>query len=112
MRNHIAAIITIGLLAQFSPARLFSEEGTPLAKTPFNAQQARRFQEQWASRINKKLLHANSIGMKLKLIPPGEFTMGRREEQFDQLMKIIETDPQMKKLRGGMVTWSMLMMPA
>ncbi|MFT5467052.1 MAG: sulfatase activating formylglycine-generating enzyme [Verrucomicrobiales bacterium] len=50
--------------------------------------------------------------MKLALLPPGEFTMGRTEEQFDEILALTETDPEMRKHRGGTITWSMLMMPA
>ncbi len=49
----------------------------PPAVAPFDADQARRHQDAWATYLgepsrNKK----NSIGMELALIPPGTFTMG------------------------------------
>ena len=50
--------------------------------------------------------------MKLSLLPPGEFTMGRTMEQFDQILALFEKDAEMRKHRGGMIAWSMLMMPA
>ena len=31
----------------------------------------------------------NSIGMKMVLLPPGEYTMGRTEEQFDKVLEIV-----------------------
>ncbi|HIE27525.1 TPA: formylglycine-generating enzyme family protein [Candidatus Poribacteria bacterium] len=89
-----------------------SADHPPPAKAPFNAWQAKEFQGQWAKHIGKPVVHTNSIGMKMVFIPPGEFTMGRTEEQFDRLLNIIENDPDLKRNRGGVITWEMLMMPA
>jgi formylglycine-generating enzyme required for sulfatase activity len=89
-----------------------SDEAPPLAKAPFGAERAKALQQGWARYTGKERVRTNSIGMKLILLPPGEFTMGRTEEQFDELLKAVKADP---KLRGNymrMVTWSMLMMPA
>jgi formylglycine-generating enzyme required for sulfatase activity len=46
------------------------------AIAPFNAQQAKHHQEQWAKHLHRSVIETNSIGMKLALIPPGEFLMG------------------------------------
>jgi formylglycine-generating enzyme required for sulfatase activity len=89
-----------------------ADDTPPLAKAPFNTQQAESFQRQWAKHIDRPVVYTNSIGMKLSLLPPGEFAMGRTEEQFDELLEIVDNDPQLKKNRGGIITWSMLMMPA
>ncbi len=48
----------------------------PLATTPFHKQDARRHQEAWAKHLDVPLNLQNSSGMKLALIPAGEFTMG------------------------------------
>ncbi|MGA2617884.1 MAG: SUMF1/EgtB/PvdO family nonheme iron enzyme [Thermoguttaceae bacterium] len=47
-----------------------------LAVAPFDAEKAKRHQEAWAKYLGLPVEMANSIGMKLVLIPPGEFTMG------------------------------------
>jgi serine/threonine-protein kinase len=47
-----------------------------LAVAPFDAKQARKHQEAWARHLGVPVETTNSIGMKLVLIPPGEFTMG------------------------------------
>jgi len=83
-----------------------------LAVAPFRAEQAEALQQQWGKKIGREVVLTNSVGMKMVLLPPGEFTMGRTEEEFDQLLAVIDADPKMKQNRGGMVTWSMLMMPA
>ncbi len=82
-----------------------------LAKAPFAARQAAEFQQQWARHIGKPVAQTNSIGLKLALLPPGEFTMGRSDEQFDKLLDTIKNHPEMKRNYGGQVVWSMLMMP-
>ena len=53
----------------------------PLAIAPFDADEARRHQEAWASHLGVPVELENSIGMKLRLIPPGEFMMGSPESE-------------------------------
>ena len=48
----------------------------PLAVAPFDEAAARRHQEAWAKHLAQPRELTNSIGMKLVLIPPGEFMMG------------------------------------
>jgi formylglycine-generating enzyme required for sulfatase activity len=48
----------------------------PAAVVSFNAQQARAYQEAWAKYLGQPVEMTNSIGMRLTLIPPGEFVMG------------------------------------
>ncbi len=109
---------TIGLLRTLpkpdadAKAKASADAEPPLAEAPFDAVQAKEFRRLWASHISKDLFYTNSIGMKLSLIPPGEFTMGRTEKEFDRLLEIFRKDPELKKNEGGMVTWSLLMMPA
>jgi formylglycine-generating enzyme len=61
----------------------------PLAVAPFDAVEARRHQEYWSEHLGKPREVANSIGMKLVLIPPGEFMMGngRTPEEEVELFK-------------------------
>ena len=102
------------LLAAAPPAgnACLHAETPALANAPFEAKQARAFQQTWAAHLGKEAVLTNSVGMKMVLLPPGEFTMGRTEEQFDKLLEAVDADPQLKKNRGGIITWSMLMMPA
>ena len=48
----------------------------PLAVAPFDAAQAKAHQQAWADYLGEPVETTNSIGMKLAVIPPGEFTMG------------------------------------
>ena len=55
----------------------------PLAKAPFNAEEANAHQEAWAKYLGVDVEITNRIGMKLKLIPAGEFMMGSPESVDD-----------------------------
>jgi formylglycine-generating enzyme required for sulfatase activity len=65
----------MGPIEPVDPSRL------ALAIAPFSAQQARAHQEAWAEHLGQPLEITNSIGMKLVLIPPGEFMMGSPESR-------------------------------
>ena len=51
------------------------------AVAPFDEAQARRHQEAWADHLGLDVEITNSIGMRLVLIPPGEFMMGSPESE-------------------------------
>ncbi|HEX4128416.1 MAG TPA: SUMF1/EgtB/PvdO family nonheme iron enzyme [Pirellulales bacterium] len=59
----------------------------PLAAAPFNEKQARAHQEAWASYLGVPVETTNAIGMKMVLIPPGDFLMGSPEAQIDDLVR-------------------------
>jgi len=48
----------------------------PPAVAPFDATAAKQHQQAWAKHLGEPVETTNSIGMKLRLIPPGEFLMG------------------------------------
>ena len=85
-------------------APILADDTPPLAKAPFTSKQAGEFQQRSPKHIGKPVVYANSIGMKMMLLPPGEFTIGRAEEQFDELLEVVDADPEMKKNRGGQGT--------
>jgi len=70
---------------------LFEYESSPSPKTaaaapavaPFDAAQAKALQEAWANHLRVPVEATNSLGMKLKLIPAGEFLMGSNATQRD-----------------------------
>jgi hypothetical protein len=53
-----------------------------MAVTPFDAARARELQEQWAAYLGVERVHTNSLGMRMVLLPPGEFTMGMTEREI------------------------------
>jgi formylglycine-generating enzyme required for sulfatase activity len=64
----------------------------PPAIAPFDAQKAREHQEAWAKYLGVSVETTNSIGMKLVLIPPGEFDMGSTPEVIAAEQEIANRD--------------------
>ncbi|MCA9093632.1 MAG: SUMF1/EgtB/PvdO family nonheme iron enzyme [Planctomycetaceae bacterium] len=62
-----------------------------LAIAPFDAMAARQHQEAWAKHLNTDVEITNSIGMKLTLIPPGEFLMGSDDNDAGDDEKPVHT---------------------
>jgi serine/threonine protein kinase/formylglycine-generating enzyme required for sulfatase activity len=59
----------------------------PPAVAPFDAQKAKEHQAAWAGYVGTPVEITNSIGMKLALIPPGEFEMGVSKEVIEEELK-------------------------
>ncbi len=57
-----------------------SAKKPPLAVAPFTAEQATQHQQAWAKYLNVQVEQVNPIGMKLCLIPPGQFMMGTADQ--------------------------------
>ena len=62
-------------------ARILEENAPELAVAPFTAAVARRHQAAWAKPLGVEPEIENSVGMKLVLIPPGEFLMGSPDSE-------------------------------
>ena len=62
----------------------------PIAFAPFTAEKAKWYQQRWADHLGVPVEFTNSIGMKMVLIPPGEFMMGATEEQAADMLKAAE----------------------
>jgi formylglycine-generating enzyme required for sulfatase activity len=57
------------------------------AVAPFAADKAKEYQAAWARYLGVEPEITNSVGMKLRLIPPGEFQMGSTPEQIQLVLK-------------------------
>ncbi len=57
----------------------------PLAVAPFNADEAKAHQEAWARHLGVPVEIENSIGMKLRLIPPGKYLMGTDADTIEKI---------------------------
>jgi formylglycine-generating enzyme required for sulfatase activity/serine/threonine protein kinase len=82
-----AAVILGALLLSLlgkSKIRDLKSEIPPPAVAPFDARKAREYQEAWAKHLGVPVEITNSIGMKLVLIPPGEFIMGSTKELIEE----------------------------
>jgi serine/threonine-protein kinase len=75
----LGIVLAITLRHGDAGPRANSQSSPPLAVAPFDAQQARKHQEAWAKHLGLPVEITNSIGMKLALIPPGEFMMGSHD---------------------------------
>ncbi len=62
------------------------------AIAPFDAEQATRHQEEWAAYLKVPVEYTNSIGMKFRLIPPGEFLMGSTQREIDETISRLIPD--------------------
>lgn len=58
-----------------------SSNAPPLAVAPFDAAEAKRLQEAWAKHLGVPVERPNAIGMRMLLVPPGEFLMGTPGEE-------------------------------
>ena len=65
-------------------------QAPPPAVAPFSPEQAKKHQQQWALHLGVPVEFSNSIGMRMVLIPPGEFVMGSSEEEIEALLKEAE----------------------
>jgi serine/threonine protein kinase/formylglycine-generating enzyme required for sulfatase activity len=73
----------------------------PVARWPLDAEQARLHQEAWANHLGVPVEIENSLGMKLRLIPPGEFLIGMTQADVDR--NTAKTRPVLINHRGNVV---------
>ncbi len=69
------------------PKQVTTQSGAkepPLAVAPFDAEQAKEHQQAWAKSLDVPVEITNSIGMKMALIPAGEFMMGSPEDEKER----------------------------
>ncbi|MCA8994031.1 MAG: SUMF1/EgtB/PvdO family nonheme iron enzyme, partial [Planctomycetaceae bacterium] len=62
------------------------------AIAPFTADEAKAHQEAWAKYLGVPVEYENSIGMKFRLIPPGEFMMGSTLEEIAAALSVVGED--------------------
>lgn len=58
-------------------------DAPPPAIAPFSAEQANEHQKAWAAHLKVPVEYTNALGMKFRLIPPGEFLMGSTPEELE-----------------------------
>ena len=70
------------LPSEETPIKSSPPEDAGLLVAPFDESAAKKAQQEWVGRLNAPVELTNSIGMRLRLIPPGRFRMGsdRRRE--------------------------------
>jgi hypothetical protein len=70
----------------------------PPAIAPFDEKKAKEFQTAWANYLGVQVGMTNSIGMKLVLIPPGDFLMGSPKELIEE--KLAKNENYLNRLAG------------
>lgn len=60
------------------------------ASAPFDAEQAKKHQQEWATYLKTPIEYTNSIGMRFRLIPPGEFMMGSTAAEAAEIEEYIK----------------------
>jgi formylglycine-generating enzyme required for sulfatase activity/serine/threonine protein kinase len=70
-------------LTKVTQPNVWPVDGPKPAIAPFGPAQARTHQEAWARHLGVPVEYTNAIGMKLVLIPPGEFVMGSTAAEID-----------------------------
>lgn len=83
-----------GTVTPLRPAReyqpLAAAAAPPPAIAPFDAAQAKSHQETWAQYLGVPVEYENSIGMKFRLIPPGEFLMGSTPQEIEAAIAAVD----------------------
>ena len=79
-----ARVYVVPLLLLFSTLQAAEKPKPPLAMAPFHEAVAKERQKAWAEYLGVPVEVSNSIGMKLALIPAGEFLMGSPVAEDDR----------------------------
>ena len=69
------------------PQACRKRKGQRPAVAPFDAKKAKAHQMAWGKYLKTPVETTNSIGMKLVLLPPGEFDMGSSQEEVDRFLR-------------------------
>ncbi len=74
------------------------KDAPPPAIARFDAEQAKQHQAAWAKHLGVRVEYTNSIGMKFRLIPPGEYVMGSKPEEVADALQIAGVNEQAQAL--------------
>ncbi|MGA2259507.1 MAG: formylglycine-generating enzyme family protein, partial [Thermoguttaceae bacterium] len=80
---------------------ILKDVGLMPAVAPVDANESKEHQQSWARRLGVPVEMTNSIGMKLVLIPPGEFMMGSPKELIEEEVKAHGDDQWYKERLQG-----------
>ena len=71
------------------------------AKAPFDAATASRLQKEWAAYLALPVEQANAAGLKMRVVPPGEYMMGSPPEEIASVLGQINNPSDEAKERIG-----------
>src|SRR5262249_36391123 len=69
------------------------KDAPPPAIAPFDADAAKMHQQAWAEYLQVPVEFTNKVGMKFRMIPPGEFLMGATQAEQTAAVKAIGDEP-------------------
>jgi formylglycine-generating enzyme required for sulfatase activity len=75
------------------PSSVPTSPAPTFAVAPFDEAKAREYQAAWAQHLGLPSEFTNSIGMKFRLVPPGEFTMGMPLDEAESIAQMNAKDP-------------------
>lgn len=75
------------------PSIQWPADAPPPAVAPFDAEQAKQHQQAWAKYLGVPVEYTNTLGMKFRLVPPGEFLMGSTPEEIEEQIEHAKTRP-------------------
>ena len=79
--------VAVATNATTQPPHIENDGSPKPMVAPFDAARAKAGQAAWAKHLGTTVETINSVGMRMTLIPPGEFMMGSSEEQVAAIMK-------------------------
>ncbi|MEI8380875.1 MAG: SUMF1/EgtB/PvdO family nonheme iron enzyme, partial [Planctomycetota bacterium] len=80
---------------------IWPKDGPQPAIAPFDAEQAKQHQEAWAKHLGVPVEYTNSLGMKFRLIPPGEFMMGSTQTEVEETLGSLAGDVDDQSRKGA-----------
>lgn len=102
MSRYFLMILLVSLIGD-ARRSVRADQRPQLVRVPFDEQQARDGQRQWAAHLSEDVTVTNSLGMKMVLVPPGEFRQGASRRDLEAIEGEIEQDP---SVAGGGKKWS------
>lgn len=104
-RQEIAAASTSATMLSASQTPASGWHGWPAdapqpAIAPFDAAQAKQHQEEWAAYLKVPVEYTNSIGMKFRLIPPGEFLMGSTPGVIEAALRDVDDESWKNRIKS------------
>ena len=86
VKQRLEEIAKLGREIPAAPEPRPESRSPPRAIAPFDEKTAKQHQAAWAAHLSVPVVQTNTIGMKLVLIPPGEFNMGSTPEEVAELI--------------------------
>jgi formylglycine-generating enzyme required for sulfatase activity len=87
IKQRLADIGKLGSEITMSPQTATSSQAPGPAIAPFDERAAKQHQMLWAKYLKVPVVATNSLGMRMVLIPPGEFEMGSSQEEVIRLLE-------------------------